>query len=109
MYPDDLRERKDIVRRKLGGQAVDSRERHTKSMSRKTTIGIAALAVLGCATGVFYWLRARGEQHPPEVVSAEPRGFREAPPPEKSAAAPPVKSTSPTDSKKAAPPVDTGL
>jgi hypothetical protein len=78
-------------------------------MSRKTTIGIAALAVLGCATGVFYWLRARGEQHPPEVVSAEPRGFREAPPPEKSATAPPVKSTSPTDSKKAAPPVDTGL
>jgi hypothetical protein len=78
-------------------------------MSRKTIVGIAALAVLGCAAGAFYWLRARGEPHPPEVVSAEPPGFREAPPPEKSATALPGKSTSPTDSKKAAPPVDTGL
>ncbi len=78
-------------------------------MSRKTTVGISALVVLGCAAGAFYWLRARGQQPAPEVVSAEPPGFREAPSAEKPANAAAVKSASPADSKKAAPPVDTGL
>jgi hypothetical protein len=78
-------------------------------MSLKTTVGIAALAALGCAAGAFYWLHARAEQHLPEVVSAEPPGFREAPSAEKPASAAAVKSTLPTDSKKAVPPVDTGL
>jgi hypothetical protein len=78
-------------------------------MSRKTTVGISALVVLGCAAGAFYWLRARGQQPAPEVVSAEPPGFREAPSAEKPANAAAAKSASPADSKKAAPPVDTGL
>jgi len=45
----------------------------------------------------------------PEVVSAEPPGFREATSAEKSPNAAAVKSTSPADSKKAASPVDAGL
>jgi hypothetical protein len=67
--------------------------------------------VLGCAAGVFYWLRARGQQPAPEVVSTEPPGFHEVPPAEKPANVAAVKSTvpaSPADSKKATPPVDAG-
>ncbi len=81
-------------------------------MSRKTTVGLAAFAALGCAAGAFYWLHARGQQPPLEIVSAEPPGFREAPSAEKPVSAPPVKSTMlalPADSKKFMPPVDTGL
>ncbi len=78
-------------------------------MSLRTTVGIAALAALGCAAGAFYWLRARGEQHLPEVVTAEPPGFREAPSAEKPANATVEKSPFPADSKKAAAPVDTEL
>ncbi len=78
-------------------------------MGLKTTVGIAAVAVLGCAAGAFYYVRARGEQHVPEVVTAEPPGFREAYPAGKPASPPAVKSSLPADSKKAAPPVDTGL
>jgi hypothetical protein len=78
-------------------------------MSLRTTVGIAALVALGCAAGAFYWLRARGEQPGPEVVSAEPPGFREIPPEEKPASAPAVKSTSPIVSKSAAPPADAGF
>jgi hypothetical protein len=78
-------------------------------VSLKTTVGIAALVVLGCAAGAFYWLRARGEQRAPEGVSVEPPGFREVPPAEKPASAPAEKSTLPPDSKKAALPVDAGL
>jgi hypothetical protein len=90
-----------------GGQTVDSDERHTKSMSLRTTVGIAALAVLGCAAGTFYWLHARGDQRVPEVVSPEPPGFRDAPRPEKNASVPAAKSISPSDPRNAAPPVDT--
>jgi hypothetical protein len=78
-------------------------------MSLKTTVGIAALAVLGCAAGAFYWLHARGEPRVLEGVSAEPPGFREATSAEKSPNAAALKSTSPADSKKAASPVDPGL
>jgi len=78
-------------------------------MSLKTTVGISALVALGCAAGAIYWLRARGEQPAPEVVSAEPPGFHEAPPAEKPASATPGKPPLPTELKKAIPPVDTGL
>ncbi len=81
-------------------------------MSRKTTVGLAAFAALGCAGAAFYWLHARGQQPPPEVVSAEPPGFREAPPAEKPVSAPALKSTVPAvpaESKKVLPPVDSGL
>jgi len=77
-------------------------------MSLKTTVGITALAVLGCAAGAFYWLRARGEQPVPEVVSAEPPGFHEAPAAEKSAVAAAGTSPLPRESKKTTPPVDPG-
>jgi hypothetical protein len=79
------------------------------SMSRKSTVGLAALAALGCAAGAFYWLHARGQQPPPEVVTLEPPGFHEAPPPEKPASPVIVKSPLPAESKKPAPPADTGL
>ena len=82
------------------------RGRRTKSMRLKTTVGITALAVLGCAAGAFYWLRAPGEQPAPEAVSAEPPGFHEAPSAEKSAI--PGTSPLPRESKKATPPVDRG-
>jgi Protein of unknown function (DUF3108) len=78
-------------------------------MSRKTTVGIAALAALGFAVGAFYWLHSRGEPRAPEVVSAEPPGFREAPPAEKSPSVSASKSTVTGDSTKTAPPADTGL
>jgi hypothetical protein len=78
-------------------------------MSHKTAVGIAALAVLSCAAGAFYWLHSRGEQRAPEVVSAEPPGFREASPAEKPASVAINNASVPGDSKKTAPPVDTGL
>jgi hypothetical protein len=78
-------------------------------MSRKTTVGIAALVVLGFAVGVFYWLHSRAEPRAPEVVSAEPPGFREAPPAEKSPRVSASKSPVPGDSTKTAPPADTSL
>ena len=81
-------------------------------MGRKTTLGLAAFAALGCSAGAFYWLHARGQQPPPEVASAEPPGYREAPPEEKSVSAPSVKPNvpeGPTEAKKVMPTVDTGL
>jgi hypothetical protein len=81
-------------------------------MSRKTTVGVASVVVLGCAAGAFYWLRTRGQQPAPEVVSTEPPGFHEVPPAEKPgnpAAAKSTRSTSPADLKRATPPVDSGL
>jgi hypothetical protein len=81
-------------------------------MSRKVTVGVASVVVLSCAAGAFYWLRARGQQPAPEVVSTEPPGFHEAPPAEKPAISAAVKSTlpaSPANSKEATPPVDAAL
>jgi hypothetical protein len=78
-------------------------------MSLKTTVGIAAVALLGCAAGTLYWLHTRGEQRVPDVVTAEPPGFREAPAREKPTSAATVKSTLPADSKKAISSLDTGL
>ena len=78
-------------------------------MSRKTTVGMASLVLLGCAAGVFYWLHSGAEPHAPEVVSAEPPGFREAPPAEKSPGVSASKSPVPADSTKTTPPADTGL
>jgi len=51
-------------------QEIDSKGRHTKSMSHRTTVGIAAIVALGCLGGAFYWLHGRGEQPRPEVVTA---------------------------------------
>lgn len=78
-------------------------------MSRKTTVVIAAIAALGCAAGAFYWLHARGERPVPEVVSAEPRGFREPAPAEKPASATAEKTALPADPKKSTPPVEPGI
>jgi hypothetical protein len=91
------------------GKQWDASERHTKSMSLRTTVGIAALAVLGCAGGAFFWLHARGNQHLPEVGSPEPPGFHAVPLAEKPAKALAEKSSLPTESKKRTPPDDTAL
>lgn len=48
-------------------------------MGIRRTAGIGALAALGCAAGAFYWLHARNGQPLPEVASAEPPGFHDAP------------------------------
>jgi hypothetical protein len=77
-------------------------------MSRRTTLGITAIAVLGCAAGAFYWLQARNNQPLPEVASPEPPGFHAEPPSEKHENAPAAKSPAPTDAKKTAPPVESG-
>jgi hypothetical protein len=78
-------------------------------MSFRTKVGIAAVAVLGCAGGAFFWLHARGNQHIPEVVTAEPPGFHAVPSAEKPARALAEKSSLPTESKKRTPPDDTAL
>ncbi len=78
-------------------------------MSQKTTIGIAALAALGCTAGAFYWIHSKGERRFPEVVSAEPPGFRQPAPAENLASVLARKSSTPTDSKKSVPPVDAGF
>ena len=79
-------------------------------MSLRTTVGIAILAVLAFAFGAFYYLRARQAQPVPDVVSPEPAGFRDAPPPSsKPASAAAAKSRLPAVSRKVAAPVDTAL
>jgi Protein of unknown function (DUF3108) len=78
-------------------------------MSLKATVGVAAIVVLGCAAGAFYWLHARSAQPVPEVTAPEPPGFHEAPPAEKTAAPPAANSPAPAETKKAPPPVDPGL
>jgi hypothetical protein len=78
-------------------------------MSVRTTVGIAVLAMLGCAIGAFYYLRAREARPIPEGVSPEPTGFRDAPPPTKPASTAAAKPHPPAVSKKVAAPVDTAL
>jgi hypothetical protein len=78
-------------------------------MGYKTTVGIVALAALGCAAGALYWLHGKSALPAPEVVSAEPSDFHPAPPAEKPAIAAAAKSPSLPDSNKTTPLVDTGL
>jgi len=68
------------------------------------------MAALGFAAGAFYWLHARGSHPTPDVVSAEPPGFHEAPP-STAPAGKPVNAAvtnlpAASDAKKTAPPVD---
>ena len=74
-------------------------------MSQKLTVGIAALAALGCAAGAFYWIHSKGEPRFPETVSAEPPGFRQ-PAAENLASVAAEKPAKPADAKKAVIPVD---
>jgi hypothetical protein len=78
-------------------------------MSYKKTVGIVVLAALGGAAGVLYWLHAKAAKLPPEIMSAEPPEFHEAPGPGKPVVVEAAKSPSPPDAKKLAPPVDTAL
>src|SRR5260370_19449010 len=78
-------------------------------MSRKTTVGIAAVAALVCAAGAFYWLRARADRPVPEVVRPEPPGFHDALVPEKPPTPSKAKSRLPAGTNKTPPPVDTAL
>jgi hypothetical protein len=78
-------------------------------MSRKSTIGIGTLILVGCGLGVIYWLHAKAAKLPPEIVSAESPEFHEAPGPGKPVIVEAPKSSSSPDEKKPAPPVDTAL
>jgi hypothetical protein len=78
-------------------------------MSRKSTIGIGTLVLVGCGLGVIYWLHANAAKLPPEVVSAESPEFHEAPGSGKPAGVEAPKSPSSPDPKKPAPPVETAL
>jgi hypothetical protein len=77
-------------------------------MSRKSTIGIGTLVLVGCGLGVIYWLHAKAAKLPPEIASAESPEFHEAPAAAKPASNEVAKPASP-DAKKPAPPVDTAL
>jgi Protein of unknown function (DUF3108) len=80
-------------------------------MSLKTTVGIGALVALGCAAGALYWLHSRTGPPLPEIVSAEPPGFHDAPMANPGASAPPTRPASGANSKKApaAPAVEVAL
>ncbi|HXY25344.1 MAG TPA: DUF3108 domain-containing protein [Candidatus Acidoferrum sp.] len=88
-------------------------------MSAKKSVAIVAVALVGFGVGVIYYLHARGSQPAPAVVSAEPKEFHAAPPPEKLETSATKKESAPeakAEEKKAAPstptivpPVDTGL
>ncbi|PYT53142.1 MAG: hypothetical protein DMG43_09775 [Acidobacteria bacterium] len=78
-------------------------------MTHKVTIGITALAALGCAAGAFFLVRARGEHPVPEVIASEPPGFREAPPANRLGTDAAARSPSHAKSKKTPPPADAGL
>jgi hypothetical protein len=72
-------------------------------MSRRTTLGIAAIAVLGCVAGAYYWSHSRRNQPLPDVPAPEPAGFHAT---HENAA--PEKALAPTETKKAPPPVESG-
>jgi Protein of unknown function (DUF3108) len=77
-------------------------------MSRRTTLGITAIAVLGCVAGAYYWSHSRRNQPLPDVPAPEPAGFHAAPLPEKHENAAPENALAPAETKKAPPPVETG-
>jgi len=86
----------------------------TKTMSLKTTAGIGALVAVVCAAGAVYWLHQRAGQPLPDVVTAEPPGFRAAAPESVLTSSQPKKlAADGANSKKSAPappaPVDAGL
>jgi hypothetical protein len=78
-------------------------------MSVRTRIGIGTLVALVCAAGAFYWLHSRNEQPFPQVVSAEPPGFHEAPSANPPASTPVARSSAGADGKKLPAPGDAGL
>src|ERR1700687_3701261 len=51
-----------------------------KDMSHRTTLGVVAIAALGCAAGAFYWLHVRNIHPVSEAISVEAPGFHEPPP-----------------------------
>jgi hypothetical protein len=77
-------------------------------MSRRTRLGITAIAVLGCVAGAYYWSHARSNQPLPDVPSPEPTGFHAAPLPEKHENAAPERVPAPSETKEPAPPVESG-
>ncbi len=77
-------------------------------MSHKVTVGIAALAALGCAAGAFYWLHDRGKQSQSNVAAAVSTSFHETPPAEKPVIAAAETPPSSASVKKAAGPPDAG-
>jgi len=77
-------------------------------MSRRITLGLTAVAALGCAAVAFYWLHARSNQPLPDAPAPEPPGFHEAPAPEKHPDAAPGKLPAPIEPKRVPPAVESG-
>lgn len=77
-------------------------------MSRRITLGLTAVAAMGCAAGAFYWLHARTNQPLPDVPAPEPPGFHEAPSADTHANAAPAIVPVPTETKKSLPPAESG-
>jgi hypothetical protein len=78
-------------------------------MSHKVTVGIAALAALGCAAGAIYWMHVRGEQSQPNVAAAVSSGFHETPAAENPPVAAAERASSSASEKKSVAPPDAGL
>jgi hypothetical protein len=77
-------------------------------MSRRLTLGLTAVAALGCAAGAFYWLHARSNQPLPDAPAPEPPGFHEAPASGKAVDATLGKSPAAVEPKKAPPAAESG-
>jgi uncharacterized protein DUF3108 len=77
-------------------------------MGQKMTVGIAAVAALGCAAGALYCLRGRGEQPAPAVASAELSGSDETQFADKHATVAVETATASASAIKAAPPAVAG-
>ncbi len=72
------------------------------------TLGIAAVAALGCAAGTFYWLHARLDQPAPAVASEELSGSDKTHLADKNATAAVEAASASAVADKAAPPIVAG-
>ncbi len=77
-------------------------------MGHRTTLGIAAVAALGCAAGAFYWLRARLDQPAPAVASEELSSSDKTHLADKNATAAVEAASASAVADKAAPPIVAG-
>ncbi len=77
-------------------------------MGHRTTLGIAAVAALGCAAGAFYWLHARLDQPAPAVASEELSGSDKTHLADKNATAAVEAASASAVADKAAPPIVAG-
>jgi Protein of unknown function (DUF3108) len=80
-------------------------------MSRKASVGVVLLALLGCVAGAFYWVKERGQTRARAAESSDVSG-PEGPTPAEAPVPPPTAATPATaagSAGKSEPPVDPGL